>query len=204
MFMPRRPLPKVVVDKLRRYIEAQHIASRELGYSEHYLTTEEMKQLENIDHRRNRVGFNQDNPNDFGGRVRLVKSNGVAGDIVLKKAHTGDAITEIRVLKERVREHNKRHANNSYYVLHMPYAYPVGRKFIVMSKIRNPIQVNDILSRRDLGKGVAESLIQNKLYRYFVSSANEIIRGLGLTANNVLYLGYKQGKFHFIPLIDLE
>jgi len=217
MIMPRRPISRKVVSRLKEFVRAQEHLSREKGLDESTLTDSSLKELPNIDHRRT---SHHANPNDFeswGGRVRLLRTNDRHNpDVAIKRVHfdprtLNDEIalrfnTESEIVVQRLKsmvvEHNKKYGSD-YYRLYDPKIYVVGKTVVLMSLLNKPNirEITDGESQR--GIAIRKELIKSGQYDEFLKIRRLLRERLGFDDGNLVYLGFKKGKHEFVPLADL-
>jgi len=189
--------------------------------------------LKNMDHRNLdlkelSLASNKSELNVPGGRVRKLGVNrnypGIK-EVILKKVHgsnvgEGNALETIRYLRKLVNTHNKVFGQN-YYYLDKPIAYHVGKQFVLMAKadkfsvdqlLRQPpsekFESYTHLSPPSPGKFLSEISLHTKkpvseLRVQLDRSISLLNKRTQLGRENFLVVGYKEGKFIFVPLIDL-
>jgi hypothetical protein len=95
--------------------------------------------MKNIDHRKKRSAiFEEKDTRHWGGRIRQmnVSRNYPKTELVIKRAHTSNAIKTIESIQKKVRKFNETRSEHS--ILLMPKAYAIGKDLIAMSKINVP------------------------------------------------------------------
>lgn len=210
--MPVKRLPKELVERLRK-------ASARLR----------LGKMKNIDHRLKlpqhgrpyRRKFNPEDISMYPGRVREINVSRNYPDIkvVLKVIHDDFAQNVVKQIKEIVAKHNRMFLPEKY-VLRMPYAYVINNDIIAMSKANFPSvkeifrdktprarrMINSIrreildIENRNLSYREAEEEL-SKVWRQLSQNLGSLPNG-AIADSNMLLLGYKNGKYVFIPLMD--
>ncbi len=200
--MPTRPLPKELVERLRRTAPR---LERLLG------------KMANVDHRKRCIS-----PADVestGGRVRElnVRKSSPEIPIVIKRDHGSSAQETIEWVQNRVRKHNERirmlpPAERPDYILKKPYAYAISRTLIAMAKTDAPsiAELSEknktergakMLEKLRVKHGISASQIKDSkkaLWWNFSDTANPP------NSQNMLLLGVEKGKLVFMPLVDVR
>jgi len=195
--MPVKRLPPALVSRLRRIVKRRILFGRDLerGFTK----------LINIDHRY---------PRRRGDTISIVRKMNVSrtfpgAKVVIKKAHTfNDAKREIAFVLKRVREHNQKFKSDTY-VLRRPIAYDLGGKFIAMAETNFPSlfeisQPTWPIKKETRGKRFFNDLKKKHGFteKQFCQAAEQITKRTGILEQNMLLIGFKKGKFIFMPLMD--
>jgi len=202
--MPVKSLhPKLVAD-----LRAHHgIIGRLLG------------RMKNIDHRQDRTPWiPKEDSYEYGRRVRQmnVSRNYPETELVIKRVHPTTwspyitAKQTIDRLRALVKGDNQQQAKPKGYELRMPEAYAIGEDLIAMAKTDHP-SVEEMIGIGHLdktdrgGKLLRELKRKHRIDEYDLVKANDEVRArTGIQPANLLVLGYENGKFVFMPLVDLE
>ncbi|MEK6941509.1 MAG: hypothetical protein AABW85_01480 [archaeon] len=202
--MPLRPLPPVLIERLKTLVakeissaERRGNASRVHGFH---------GSLKNIDpRRRQRADLPLDSTEGYGRRVRQLavrRRFPEIGRVVIKRVHGESARLTIQEIINRVRIHNKR-CRPQLYVLLEPVAYDIGANLVAMAKVNRPT-IKDVVESTVVGKKFA--ILQKKVglgINDLKAAGLEMLHNTGFYPRNVLVVGAKDGKFEFLPLIDL-
>lgn len=199
--MPVKPLPKTLVSRLKRVSPK---IDKALG------------RMKNIDHRISLIYVGSNDTGEFGNRVRQmnVSRNYPRVKLVVKRVHDATAKEVIKAVKENVRNHNKflkvRGLKEKVgYVLREPIAYDIGGDLVAMAKTDRP-SLHEVLGciefpRTDRGIQFFGQL--SKKYgvtkKQLKMATKQICSDTTFGQRNILLLGVKEGKFVFMPLVDL-
>lgn len=128
--------------------------------------------------------------------------------IVLKRSHDVSAEVTIKTIQSWVTEHRQSFGTVPEYVLQRPFAYTLSEKFLVMSRTKAP-SIEEILNdRTSRGKAFFQRLKdKNRVTEDQLEAAFGalVVRTKGkMTLGNTLLLGFRGGKFIFMPLVDLH
>lgn len=199
--MPVKKLPKKLVTRLKKAAPA---VERFLG------------SMKNIDHRKDfpeARGIQKNSTHAWGRRVRelnISRNFPRTKSVVIKMAHSVGAEGTIKTLSEKVREHNKRFGKENYVLLE-PKAYAINRDVLAMAKANNP-NIHEIIGS---GRWQEDKTRRGKIFfkklknKYNVSeeqletAAEQVFERTGIQRANLLLLGFKKGKFIFMPLVDI-
>ena len=193
--MPVKPLPKRLVEDLRRH---------------HRIIDGALGGMKNIDHRRGRnPGVSQRDTHEYGRRIRQmnVSRNYPGVELVIKRVHGGTAQRNIDYVREIIREHNRKYRPKRYR-LRMPKAYAISEELVAMAKADCP-SINEIIGsekdKTDRGARFLEQLSKEHGVQIhdLVEAVSEVCRNIDSSTQNSLVLGYEGEKFIFIPLIDM-
>ncbi len=217
--MPTKPLPKKLVSRLKKITDKREQRKRfKQGKEE---ISGNLGSMKNIDHRRNDpeikqlLALNPKNISSAGGRVREMDvSKQFPGiKLVIKKIHVApNSIKEINEIKKIVKSHNKSFEPENY-VLREPIAYALGNGLVAMAKTNKP-NLDEILGSN--GKTIRGQEFFRKLkkkHRVTKTQLNEAFgrfyrrtktKYIDFPTRNILLLGVKNGKFVFMPLVDLQ
>ncbi len=201
--MPVKPLPKTLILRLRRILKKRNKVH---GINDLVSSLEKMK---NIDHRKKWLVEQYGNGLEYS-RVRQmnVSRNYPKLGVVIKKMHYSDDLNKLR---QRVRNHNKRkNAGKLNYELKMPIAYSLGQDFVAMSKTNKP-NLTEILSPLKYGGTRRGKNFFKELKKKHKITLQELEKSARKASSltkldhcNILLLGInKQGKFVFMPLVDV-
>ena len=209
--IPVPDLPPRLIERLRAIAakkEARHgkeTARRDLLRA--------LARMENIDHRRELYGrVWPDRADTWGFRIRQfnVARTFPGTELALKASHDWTARRTILIVNKRVRTHNFFHPRAPYILL-KPKAHEITDDIIAMPKINAP-SILEILGNQDnegfspRGKAFFKKLKESfgvneeKLER----EADVIEQRTGFEWRNLLLLGVSNGKFVFMPLVDVE
>jgi hypothetical protein len=198
--MPAKPfvkrLPEKLIERLKR--NSQRI-ERNLG------------KMKNIDHRKDWIarrivnfGF-KPNPRDtksWGGKIRQmnVSRNYPSTELVIKRVDFFSAEKVIKSIKRKVEAHNRKYKPKGYIVL-MPEAHAISKKLIAMQKIDG---VTSLLGKEPKRKAFRELLKKNNisLKKFYLEKAKACNR-MKLSFNQLFFVGIKEGKIVFMPVLDL-
>jgi len=203
--MPVKKLPFTLIERLKK---AAPKIKKALG------------RMKNIDHRKD---LSKSNPREIelpGRRIRQmnISRNYPNTELVIKRTHLYNAEKTIRKVKEAVRKHNQKF-NPKNYVLLEPEAYAISKHLIAMAKTDAP-SLEEILGKRDIFFWVKMWFPEGKTERgkkFFEEmkekyNVNETqlkeayLKAEKLTdwdTSNLLLLGFENGKFVFMPLVDI-
>ena len=135
-------------------------------------------------------------------------------ELVLKRTHGYEAKGNVDQTKNKIKKHNEKFGKREKkYELRMPHAYPIGGFIVAMAKADFP-SINEIIGDGPTRRGIdffARLRAKHKTNEHELRLAMERLKkrtdgnipDSGLSAGNTLLLGYKNGKFIFMPLIDL-
>ena len=206
--MPVRKLPKALVEILRKMVARQS----QKAHPERIYRT--LLLARNIDHR---YVSDRQHPQaiiKFMSRVKVIsvkRQFPQVGEVVIKKVHGGATAQEtIDVINFRVKFHNERFKPKNYMLL-KPNAYAIGEDLVAMAKTDAPA-VAEILS---VGESYGD--VTNRGTEFFErlkkkyeiqqgqlrKAADEVRRRTNIAYCNLLLLGYQNGKFIFMPLVDI-
>lgn len=217
--MPVKPLPRNLVKRLRKLAKQAHKKPNRVSIA--------VGRMENVDHRKDygahagsRVFPDPIDTRRWGGRVRQmdIKRNYPGVELVIKRVHAATAQFVIDRIKQRVSSHKKKARRNDPYVLHKPFAYAIDEYHLAMAKTDFP-SLTEILSRLErpdleskTSRGQAffselqernprlkETITIEKLEEAFLRLKE---RG-NFARGNILLIGFKKGKFQFMPLLDV-
>ncbi len=113
----------------------------------------------------------------------------------------------VQGLREAVARHNQTYdVGKDRFVLLPPNAYPISGKFVAMARTNAP-SVEEILhprNRTERGRLLWRRLAdRHRLELRDLVQATKLVGGrTGITRQNLLFLGYRKGKFVFMPLVD--
>ncbi len=212
--MPTRPLPKDLIERLEK-AEPKH--------------SEKLWRMKNADHRlafhplRNSLPARE---TDFWGtRARLIEvSDSYPGiSVVLKRDRT--PLKTVTLVKNTVKKHNETYKPKLYRLLE-PHAYPLPSQLIAMAKTDKPsleeILGSDLDPKNDgqtaRGRAFFEKLQKRhaiseerlkKAYAELRNAADEmpnfaegLIPKTITRPDHILVIGFRNGKFAFMPLVD--
>ncbi len=214
--MPVKPLPKKLVSRLKK-------VSTKINKS--------LGRMKNIDPRQNDFArkniFKVPSKDTYvwGGRIRQmnISRNYPGVKLVIKKMHADmrGANTELREIQLRVRNYNelikkKGIPKDLNFVLREPIAYDLGNNLVAMAKTNKP-NLNEILGDIKLKPHIIEASPTTKGRQFFrklskkhgftkkqlEQAAKQVYEKIDIMPSNILLLGVKNGKFIFMPLIDL-
>jgi hypothetical protein len=211
--IPVPDLPQALVERLRKIAEKQ--AKRQSGLDGLYAALGKMK---NIDYRQHaiklqRLNVPQISTSVWGRRVREmnVSRNFPGAKAVLKRTHNEDAKETVKIMSRIVHKHNQTHLNEPYVLLE-PKAHPIFGDLLLMPKIDVP----SVLEIVDTGDGEIWQTMRGKeffgkLQKQFGvtesdlrAAATRLSDNSGIDSRNVWLLGYADGKFVFMPMLDIE
>lgn len=194
--MPIKSLPNSLVKRLRARVAKESRQPDKPGLFD---------RARNLDHR----GFSN----------RVVELNvsryfpGVR--VAIKKTHGYTAQDTINIVKRFVRDHNAS-ANPRSYVLVAPKAYAIGQYLLAMAKTNKPSVCEIIGDSKGAGKtqrGKQFFELLKQKYGIEESALNEAFNELAAwkrkgailkcRIDNVLLLGFRKGRFVFMPLLDV-
>ncbi|HIH21886.1 MAG TPA: hypothetical protein HA222_04490 [Candidatus Diapherotrites archaeon] len=208
------PLPKELVERLK----ANVIKAKALGHNPHFA----LGRMKNIDHRKTLApGLSETNTIQPSRRVREmnVSRNFPNTELVIKSVHAGSAQEIVSIIERQVREHKK--LSPKRYVLVSLSAHAIDWNLIAMPKIEAPT-VLEILgpSEETHLEGITRrgtqffkrlkrtcGITEKQLAAAF-KEWSRIEKKRGFTEeefvqkNNLLLLGFSEGKFVFMPLLD--
>jgi hypothetical protein len=219
--MVLRPLPKSLIKRVRKAAGKKPESIRDF-----------VSKLKNIDHRAEEVGeiFSRLPSIDMpGGRVysmNVSRTYPRLREVVIKRTHGSRArdLTSaqvVKILRKSVSNHNKRFGTKDYYLL-KPIAYPFGKEYVLMSKV-NKFSISQVISSA-IQIGLPPNFYSNGSSQKFILGLSKktkkpvdlLVFELGRASkllmkrieniesdSNFLVVGYKNGKFIFVPLVDL-
>ncbi len=202
--MPIRPLPPLLIEKLRVLVATEIRGAKRKGRESRVHST--VGKMRNVDSRRRELtGFPIDATENKGRRVRQLAIRRRFPEIrriVIKRIHGAKARHTIQEIINRVQVHNKRFSPKLYVLLE-PVAHDIGANLVAMMKVNRPT-IKDVLDKTLLGQkffvfGKRMGLTLNDLR----AAGLELWEKSGFAPRNVLVVGAKEGKFEFLPLIDL-
>lgn len=208
--MPTKRLSVALVNRLRRLIQREEEKTGGSGRIYGLLG-----QMRNVDHRRNeRPHLHTSMTHLWGRRVRQmnVSRNFPKTKLVLKRVHDGSAEKIIQELKDCVREHNKKFsATEEAYTLVEPKAYVIGEYLVAMSKTDAP-SIDEILSEPDWSEETRRgqdffkkiNKAHNVTKEDLRAAFKRVLSRTGISNQNLLLLGFEEGKFVFMPLVDIR
>lgn len=200
--MPVKKLPKKLVHRLQR---ASPKISEYLG------------SMRNIDHRmrsrkicyapsQREIKKNPRNTENMLGRVRQmnVSRNFPKTELVIKRTHY-PANWTIKELRDRVICHNLNFKPKNYKLL-TPELYEISPMLVAMQKTSVPSIHEILFSKTPRGKKFFAELAEKHAVtkKQLLSAIYDVSLRTGLHGTNILLLGYKNKKFQFMPLADLE
>ncbi len=197
IFIPVKPLPKELIGRLRK---AAPKISRLLG------------RMQNIDPRRDFLFLNLKKAsykvfpakvtNKPGRRVRQmnVSRNYPKIELVIKRVHAGTAKRTIAKIGEKVKQHNHGFSPVNY-VLVAPHAYPIARYLVAMHKSNAPTIDEAMGARRE--ELLKKSVRWDVGMAHFELAQRMVCERAKISRQHMLFLGYRKGKFIFMPLLDL-
>jgi len=208
--MPVKALPKDIVARLKKIgpeLERLRRTTRNpRAPKEAWL----LARMKNIDHRRGKNPRSQGERDieNWSGRVRQLRVSLRGTGVVIKKTHDATAWETISWIQRKVRIHNELPKLPEDYVLVEPKAYAISRSLIAMAKTRKP-SVEEIigLDEKQTERGrkfFAKLKAKHGITEHHLRYAMRILRDItGFKSSNVLLLGVKNGKFVFMPLLDM-
>ena len=175
----------------------------------------------NADYRTQDSVAHRTNANQYGYRVRKMRIRGV-GTVIIKKVHYKSASELITILRKIVDDHNTATKGKKLsYVLKKPIGYPIGEHFIAMSEANLPsiLEMFEEFKSKNadnlIDKIANETLLTEETIIDQLTTAMRELTNNGTPlrrkylpndfyAGNILVAGYKNGKFIFVPLMDIE
>lgn len=179
--------------------------------------------MPNIDHRR-AIARSMDsrprrNTTRWGNRIRLLRAKRSLeeGEIVLKHSHGELAPAVVSSILEMVRKHNKNYKPKNYLLL-KPNAVAISDELIAMNRMDYPSIEETIgrywnpkvIWRTTRGRKAFERLQSEmrlnkfRLHLRIRQAYRELYRQTDWHESNVLLIGQRNGKFIFMPLLDLS
>ena len=225
--MPLGTLPKPLIIRLRKVIAH---GERIVEWPTITRIEKVMARMKNADHRGELVkGMHM--PTYFpGGRVRELdvhKSYPAVGKVIVKRVHEITAPRLIRLLRRMVDMHNARFPSKLY-TLRKPVAYALNEEYVAMRKVSFP-SVAEIVGSGyfSLATNIKQwdgKSVTARGTEYFAELARKhpactkeaLMRAVTeleyhtdgvyhrIYDSNVLLTGFANGKFIFVPLIDLK
>ena len=195
--MPLHPLPKHLVQKLRRI--HKHMGDRRLF--------KYLEPLENLDPRAHSEHSGHEPITLASFHVRKLDVHrtepSIKSGIAVKWSDTQPATLPIREIRRMVKDHNSKFRPTDYEVL-TPIGYAIGKQLIAMAKVDAPT-LSEIMS----GTTARSRKITGKIYRNHKlngAKTRELFirasRNLQIGPHQILFLGIKNGKAQLLPLLD--
>jgi len=193
--MPVKPLPKKLIPRL---IRVSHIIERWLG------------KMKSVDHRTKNFLDHETSTSEWGYRVRQmdVSRNFPGTELVIKKTHTFPANKKIKSVNNMVRIHNELYKPENY-VLLAPKAYAIGENLLAMAKTNKPSLEEVLGSKKTPPTERGKNFFQKMKKKHKITemqlrkAVRQVVDRTNIFENNLLFLGVKNGKFVFMPLLDL-
>lgn len=223
--MPSRPLPIKLVDSFRKGLKKQKKWHGNMDQIHEFLG-----HLPNIDPRRNmdtsemvrrhgaapwrsRRTIPETNTSEWSRRIRLLnvsKQYPDLGEVVLKRVHPNRTVwpkvitakDHLLAVNRLVSEHNRQFGNRDYILL-KPYAYALTNDVLVMARDNSPT-LEDILKHDPKATKYFEAFSKKHgiTRAQFEEKANLVENRLPESHNNLILIGFKNGKFVFLHLPD--
>ena len=158
----------------------------------------------------------------WGWRVRAakIKYGKKKVSAVIKRVHDVSAKPLVKGIQRIVREHNAK-MRPKLYELRMPHAYPIGKDFVAMARTPAPT-IKDIMNpdspaQKERGRRFFEAMkkAHNISTKQLDAAFKELCDNLKkintiietqpfwLWKDQFFVLGYKKGKFIFMPVMDI-
>ncbi|MDO8428272.1 MAG: hypothetical protein Q7S92_03600 [Candidatus Diapherotrites archaeon] len=209
--MPIGKLPKKLVQRLRK-------ASKKIDTR--------LGKMKNIDHRQNDVDLRRrilntnpspENTTEWGRRIRAMniqRNYPEFKSVVIKRTEVDTAKETIREVIRRTRKHNRTQEPTTYVLLE-PKAYVIGERLIAMRKAVYPTLEEILEKNTKRGQKVLEEFkaanlkesskfesVHRYAYAELAQAKKTIYRACEIESKDIMVLGYRNGKFILMPLID--
>lgn len=136
-----------------------------------------------------------------------IERNFQSVELVVKRAHGFTAAETIKTVKEIVRVHNKKWGSKDY-ILIEPKAYVISKELVAMPKVE-AATLREMFSRDKSRLTMSGGLFLERLLKIpgvnrkkLESLGAKACKRADISPINLLVLGYKNGKFVFMPLVD--
>lgn len=192
--MPVKPLPHELVKRLER-------VGKKIAKVHHLLV--------NVDHRSRHYGMR--GPRDNMLHHNMVRElnvsktfPGIGKTVVIKRIHGKNAEDVVSGVENAVFWHNIGYPESELYDLLKPFAYPIDKEYIAMAKTDYPSVIEILYNPTKRGrKYFAELKKQGAKIRDLKKAAEIVKRRIGIPERNLLLVGFENGVFQFVPLVDL-
>jgi hypothetical protein len=221
--MPTKRIPQQIINRVSDFIlRSQQKRNRGISGAHRALA-----KMSNADHRTDmralskevNFGFKSNSNTTFPGfRVRQVKVRGNTSsrNVVLKRSHDPNSV---RFVRDFVAKHNKIFSPKKY-IIFQPKGYEVGADMVLMRKTNKP-SVAEIYTEKGFPTKRGQEFFAKLVKKHNVTNADlksafeEFEKNFStqkrqfgtairlLDKGNILLVGYRKGKFVFVPLIDL-